>query len=418
MIQAFYTGLNGMQTSSYGINIVSDNLANADTVGFKESTYEFSSLFDDAVVTANAGSTYDSVGLGTQLQSTPMTTSSGSYMLTDRNTDLAILEDGWFGVKRNSESTAYTRDGSFSFDSNGSLVALDGSYVLGTMGTNFSDGVLTDTLNEVPLGDVATQEPLTFPQELSYPTTPTTTAEFYGNLGTDAELRSMSSGVIDTDGTTNDLHLEFTQVDPQPETGTEWSVVATTSSLDGETLYDTQSGIVTFDETGALTSSTLPAIDNNGTPVSINFGTGYDGLISTANKDISASSSSDGFAGGDLTNYDINTNGDVVATFSNGIQSSVGKVAVYHFQNDQGLDRLSGTQFSASSNSGDAIFYTDENGKNILGTDIANNQLESSNVDMTYSLTELIILQRSYDANSKSITTADEMLQKALEMDG
>jgi len=415
MIQAFYTGINGMQTSSSGIDIVSDNLANANTVGFRGSNYEFSALFEDAIVTGS-GPTNDAIGLGTSLQATTMTTSSGSYIPTGRSTDLAILDDGWFGVQ-GAGSPEYTRDGSFGFDSEGSLVTQDGYYVLGTMGSNINNGVLTEALGETPLSDVTAQQKLNFPGELTYPTQATTIAQFSGNLGTEDVPRTMSSGIIDSQGNTNTLHLEFTQVNPQPITGTEWSVVATTKSKDGETTYDTQEGTVVFDETGAMVSSTLTTIDNNGSSVKIDLGSSFDGIVSISNLDITASSSSDGLVGGDLIGYDISTTGDVIATFTNGVQSSVGKVAVYHFQNDQGLDRLSGTRFADSSNSGDAFFYTDENGQNVLGTDLFNYKLESSNVDMTYGLTELIILQRSYDANSKSITTADEMMQKALEMD-
>jgi len=114
--------------------------------------------------------------------------------------------------------------------------------------------------------------------------------------------------------------------------------------------------------------------------------------------------------------YNLNEDGQIIASFNNGKQSSVGQIAIYHFQNDQGLNRLSGTQFSASSNSGKAIFYKDAENNNIIGTRLTTHQLEDSNVDITSGLTDLIILQRSYEANAKSITTADEMIQKALNM--
>jgi len=98
------------------------------------------------------------------------------------------------------------------------------------------------------------------------------------------------------------------------------------------------------------------------------------------------------------------------------MQSSVGKIAVYHFQNDQGLNRVNGSRFAESNNSGKPLFFKDANGQNIIGSDIANFKLEGSNVEMSTGLTDLIVLQRAYDANSKSITTADQMIQKALNM--
>jgi flagellar hook protein FlgE len=414
MIQAFYTGLSGMQSSSSGIDIVSDNLANANTNGFRGSSYEFASLFEDALVTADS-STNSSVGAGSRLQSTPMTQTSGSYVRTDRSTDLSIFGDGWFGVQGNG-APEYTRDGAFGFDSNSDLVTADGYHVLGTMGGNIKDGVLTNSLESVALNDVGTQETLNFPESLSYPTEATTIATFNGNLGTEDEVQTMSSGVIDSQGVENELQLTYTRAENQPESGTIWDVVAVTKSLDDQTIYDTQKGSVTFDATGALVSNTLPKIDNNGTSVTIDLGTNYDGIVSIANSDVYSSSTANGIKGGELVGYDVSQDGEVIAGFTNGMQSSVGKIAVYHFQNDQGLDRVSGTRFAGSSNSGEAIFYQDANGNNIVGTDITNYQLETSNVDMTNGLTELIVLQRSYDANSKSITTADEMIQKAIEM--
>jgi len=418
MIQAYYTGINGMMTTSSGINVVSDNLANVDTTGFRGSNYEFSSLFNTALSTTGEGPTSDSVGDGVRVQATPLMQASGSYTATDRNTDMAIMGDGWFGVQSHGD-VSYTRDGAFGFDSDSYLVSNEGEYVLGTMGGNISDAdVLTSKVDNVPLGSVEQQTKLHFPKSLSYPPEPTTKAKFSGNLGSvsDAQVRSMSTGVIDAHGTTNALQLEFQPVNPQPTSGSEWSVKATTSSKDGKSVYDTKTGVVTFDSTGALVSNTLKEIDNNATPVAIDLGKNYSGLISLGNSKIAFSSSANGIAGGDLAGYTINKDGQIIASFDNGEQSSVGQVAVYHFQNDKGLDRLSGTQFHESPNSGKAFFYKDAENNNVIGTTLSTNQLEDSNVDMTSGLTDLIILQRSYDANAKSITTADEMLQKALNM--
>lgn len=429
MIQGFYTGISGIQTHQYGIDVVADNLSNISTNGFRGYVAEFSSLFENYENTARASSVDSTVGVGSSVHATTMDESIGTLALTQRSTDLALMGDGWFGIQGEGEPI-YTRDGSFVFDVNRDLVTNDGYYVLGTMGNNFENGVLTQKLAEVPLGEVGEQQKLNFPSELAFPAEPTTEVSFFGNIGVEDTIKTISAEAVDSQGNKNNIRLEFSKSNPQVAPGSQWNVIATAQTSDfqtaynpqtGETtyypvtVYDTQSGVISFDASGALLSSTLTTIDNNGTDVAINLGTMYEGIVSSS-ADFSGSSSSNGKEGGDLLGYDINQNGQIIATFSNGEQSSIGCVAVFHFQNDQGLDRLSGTRFTESSNSGKPIFYKDANGQNILGITLANFRIEGSNVEMAAGLTELIILQRSYDANAKSITTADEMLQKALNM--
>ena len=418
MIQAFYTGISGLKTYSAGIDVVSDNLANINTVGYRGYNAEFASMFENSLASANAGIIDSSIGVGTQLKATSMIQTNGSLLLSDKSTDMAIDGDGWFGVQGD-ENPIYTRDGNFTFDAKDDLVTIDGLHVLGTMGNNISDNdVLTSTLNEIILGDVNAQEKLRFPKSLTYPAEATTTAKFLANVGTaDGSIVTVGASVIDSQSNKNHLRLEFTKDPIQNPPGSQWSIVATTQSLDGTIIYDTQTGSVEFDATGALVSHTMSTIDNNGTPVTIDLGSGYDGIVSINIPVVPGSSIANGTIGGDLQGYAINENAEVIATFTNGMQSSVGKIALFHFQNDQGLERLNGSRFQESSNSGEPIFFTDENGQNIIGAEVVNFKLEGSNYGMTGGLTELIIYQRAYDANSKSITTADEMMQKALNMD-
>ncbi len=417
MTQAFYTGISGLKTYSAGIDVVSDNLANTNTTGFRGYNVEFASMFEQSLAATNTSITDSTIGVGSKIQGTSMIQTNGSLLLSDKSTDLAIDGDGWFGVQ-GEETPIYTRDGNFTFDANDDLVTPDGLHVLGTMGNNISaDDVLTSKLAEITLGDVNAQEKLRFPKSLTYPPEPTTTAKFLANVGTEPNIITVGASVVDNQSNKNHLRLEFTQNPVQNPPGTQWSVVATTQSLDGNTIYDTQTGSVEFDSAGALISHTLTTIDNNGTPVSMDLGSGYDGIVSISIPVVPGSSIADGTIGGELMGYAINKNAEVIATFTNGEQSSVGKIAVFHFQNDQGLERLTGSRFQESSNSGEPLFFTDENGQNIIGAEVVNFKLEGSNYAMTSGLTELIIYQRAYDANSKSITTADEMMQKALNMD-
>jgi flagellar hook protein FlgE len=347
-----------------------------------------------------------------------MDLSQGTIVDADNITDLAIVGDGWFGVS-NYDTTYYTRAGNFSFDSNRDLVTPEGMYVMGNIGNNIDmqNKVLTKEVSDIPLGDVKAQQKLQLPDTLEYPPTPTTNISFFGNISTEDEVRVISSSAIDAEGNINKVKLTFTKAEEQPQTGMLWNVTATASSNDEETIYSTSQGEVLFDESGGLISSTLSGIDNNGTTVNLDLGNKYSGIVAISNLPVSGASESDGVQGGELVGYEINQNAEVVATFTNGRQSSVAQIAVYHFQNDQGLQRVSGTYFNESPNSGKAFFIQDQNGENILGSRVLNHKLEASNAKMENGLTELIIYQRAYDANAKSITTADQMIQKALNMD-
>lgn len=548
MTQGFYTGLSGLLTHQYGIDVLSDNLANVNTVGFRGSNTEFASLFSSKIVSSGAQTpTFNDAELGVRLQATTMNTTGGTLINTDRFNDLAIGGNGWFGVSKGTNNY-FTRAGNFVFDEyqktpgvvNSSVARLttgDGMYVTGTMLGNFAYDAAMDyekslavnptatnrlggflvgpVANDVPLAGVGSQGPLELPTRLAYPVEPSTITKFSGNLGftpgtriidatvvntlneqnklnlvftksliqptvgtawdvaatiksADAQttydiksgqaifsdsgvllsstlptmdnhgtplvidsnnyfsnannigladdVRTMSADVISGNNERNRLKLVFTQSIVQPSTGVSWDIAATVTTADGQTTYDTQAGQATFGASGRLLSSTLPTMNNDGSPVVVDLMSYLGGITSTAGVPISASSTSDGTMGGTLTKYGINNEGLIIADFSNGRQSAIGRVAVYHFQNEQGLERNGGTLYTQSSNSGKPTFWTDKNGNAAAGAKITSGQLENSNVRLDVGLTDLIILQRAYQANAKTLTTFDEMIQKALQM--
>ena len=418
MTQAFYTGVSGLKNFSDGINVVTDNIANINTVGFRGYNAEFASLFEKKINTDTGVDTEaNSVGCGVRINTTSMVEANGSLLLSDRSTDLALLGDGWFGIQRDGEAL-YTRDGTFGFDENDDLVSADGFHVLGTLGGNISaENVLTKTLDSIALGDVSTQEKLRFPKTLTFPVQPSTEAKFMANVGVGAGPVTISASVIDANGARNSLRLLFTKSDTQTPPGSQWNVEATTKNADGTITYDTQKGTVAFGASGEIVSTTLTTINNNGTAVAMDLGTAYSGIVSIDVPITAGSSLANGTQGGDLVGYTVNKDAEVIATFTNGMQSTVGKVAVFHFQNNQGLERISGSRFAKSENSGEALFFKDAKGNYVNGADVVNYKLEGSNYDLSEGLTQLIILQRSYDASSKLVTTADQMMQKALQMD-
>lgn len=445
MNQAYYAGISGVMTYQYGLDVVADNIANVNTVGFKGSTAEFANLFTNALATAGNTPTANDIGVGSRLQATTTQMQNGSPIASDRFNDLSISGNGWFGIVSGKDMT-YTRAGNFVFDqvqktpgdvnsSVAQLVTADGKYVTGTMLTNYTYNasfdygdktangisgayVVNNATNEANLAAIDAQGKLEFPTRLAYPVEPTTTAQFFGNLPPDNQTHTISADVISGNNERNRMKLTFNLSATQPSTGVAWDVVATITSNDGSKIYDTQSGQAIFDGSGGLSSCTIKSMNNDGSQVGVDLGQGFNGVISIDGLVASGSSRSDGVSGGTLTKYGINPNGVIVADFSNGRQSAIGRIAVYHFQNDQGLNRVGNTEFQETSGSGKPIFWTDASGQPATGAIINSGQLENSNVRLDVGLTDMIIMQRAYQANAKSITTGDELIQKALQMHG
>ena len=226
--------------------------------------------------------------------------------------------------------------------------------------------------------------------------------------------------LLNADGTKNKLELTLTKRVPQGANGTVWDAAATVKDASGAVVSNTN-GELNFDYEGRLVNSTLSALDNNGSQVELDFGTPvaagqiYSGVTSTSQAK-SISIAQDGVREGILKDYYTNDSGNILAQFTNGQVRSVGKVALYHFQNEQGLAKMGDNIYSQSANSGAAFFYKDAGGKSIYGAKLASSTLEQSNVDLAQALTEVIVTQKAYDANAKSITTSNEMLQRAIEL--
>ena len=226
--------------------------------------------------------------------------------------------------------------------------------------------------------------------------------------------------LLNADGTKNKLELTLTKRIPQGANGTVWDAAAIVKDASGAVVSNTN-GELNFDYEGRLVSSTLSALDNNGSQIKLDFGTPvtagqiYSGVTSTSQAK-SVSIAQDGVREGILKDYYTNDSGNILAQFTNGQVRSIGKVALYHFQNEQGLAKMGDNIYSQSANSGAAFFYKDAGGKSIYGAKLASSMLEQSNVDLAQALTEVIVTQKAYDANAKSITTSNEMLQRAIEL--
>lgn len=228
--------------------------------------------------------------------------------------------------------------------------------------------------------------------------------------------------VFSPTGEKNKLQINFTKNIPSQGEGSVWQVKANLFSP-ANALISSSSGEVTFDGRGMLKSSTLGSIDNGGSPLNINLGTPgsanasnmlFAGMVAREDKSKITDIQKDGAGEGLFNDYKVGDNGVIYANFSNATSIEVAKIPLFHFQNEQGLHKEGGTLFSKSANSGDPFFYKDARGNLVYGAQIKPNFLEQSNVDLGEQLTELIVLQKGFDASSKSITTSNEMLKTAI----
>ncbi|AQW85706.1 flagellar hook protein [Campylobacter pinnipediorum subsp. caledonicus] len=248
-----------------------------------------------------------------------------------------------------------------------------------------------------------------------------------------ANVQKMSTDIFNDDGTKSLLSLRYTKQIPQQNDKTVWDIEATITD-EQNNIVETKKGMLTFGPKGTLVETTLteiggvninfaqqePQNDKNNTNNNANDDKDkqqgiYKGLTTFHSKAVT-DIKKDGFIEGLLKSYEVVNNGTIMANFNNGQMFPIAKVALYHFQNDQGLAKMGDNIYTKTSNSGEPFFYKSKNGATILGTNIASNTLEISNVDLGQALTEMIVMQKAYDASSKSITTSDQMIQTAIQM--
>ena len=252
-----------------------------------------------------------------------------------------------------------------------------------------------------------------------------------GSTGTRASqsfnlpTHSASIDIYDSLGSKHTVKIDFVKSAFDPTTGSTWKVMisvpepAVINPAGGGTGVPTNmiEGEVKFGPDGSLSTFTPPNINftgNNGSAPAQNINlvmgsaNAFDGLTSNDNKSSTSGISQDGFAGGDLVGIRIDQSGTLVGSFSNGRSFGLAQIAMAKFANNGGLASNGGNLFSQSANSGDPIIGTAANGGRGY---IQSSALESSNVDLSRSLTELIVIQRGYQANSKTITTSDQLLQ-------
>ena len=386
MLRSLFSGISGLRAHQTMLDVTGNNIANVNTTGFKASQIQFKDTLSQVLTNAGGaqggvgGTNPAQVGLGVQVAGITTNFQQGAAQVTNRSTDMMISGDGFFVVSKNGQDF-YTRSGAFDFDANGNLVTGEGALVQGWAAVN---GVVDPN---GPLSD------LRLPVTALNPAQATSGVTFDGNLPSDAPIPTTLNRdveVFDDLGNSRTISLTFTK------TATGWGL--TTSDAGA-------SQPVEFGTDGAMLGTTEFVVD--GVTVDLSGVTGFAKLstVEVATKD--------GQAAGSLQSFTINPDGTIIGAFSNGMKSAVGRIALSTFANPVGLEKVGGSLYTTSVNSGDPQVGTAGAGGR---GDLVGGALEMSNVDLSSEFTNLIIAQRGFQANSRVITTSDELLQELVNL--
>ncbi len=488
MMSSLYIGATGMKSLSEGMNVVTNNIANVSTVGFKQQQ----ALYSDLIYASqeSMGSWWEAqedsmvalgqVGMGVQIDTVRTSFEQGAFQPGSDVTDLALSGDGFFGVTNADGEEFYTRAGNFRFQEDGYLVLPSGEVLMGRSVSE--DGVVSAETSPIQIDPFKPMEPKA-----------TTTMQLGFNFGNIDDVNESATNpyfsmvesfdssatppingneysyaqalrVYDAAGSGENLtiYMDRAPSGSSSEQVLEFMIVAENSSealMSGTMTFNSSGELVdmsAFTPTGSNTqdlSSWTPASLADGMPqltykgqsIAVNFGiSGADtwqnsvssaadvgtdvGSLPSLGSDIvlepdattarTGSNSmhlneQDGYTEGSLTNMVIRDDGRVVGSYTNGQEMEFYEIPVFRFTSDDGLYREGGNLFSHTSNAGEIMMGT-------AGTEnfasIQSNSLEMSNVDMSAEMVNMIVTQRGFQSNSKVVTTADEMLRKAMEI--
>jgi len=418
-VGSFSAGLSGLNANGTALSVIGNNLSNINTIGFKSSAVAFGDLVSQNVGSTSANPTQ--VGLGVGTGSISPVFSQGAIENTREATNVAIQGNGFF-VVRNAAGNAYTRAGNFSLDSDGGLVTPDGFRVQGYTAVNpatgriITDGTMTDLI--VPPGVLRS---------------PTATSQI--RTASNLDARAVTGDTYTTDvqiydslGATHVATITYTR---RPANGTwDYDITVPGAEITGGvagTPFNVATGTLVFNASGVLTTvnGAAPADVIINTPTWKNGATtsqwrwdlvdanNVASLTGYASTSATSSKSQNGSAAARIESISINASGEIVATFGAGQTIAVGQLAIANFNNPKGLVKLGSNKYGESQAAGIANVGAPGTGGrgSLIGS-----ALEQSNVDIAQEFTQMILAQRGYQANSKTITVSDELLQETLNL--
>ncbi len=445
----FAVALSGLTASAKDLAVTSNNIANGNTTGFKESRAEFADVYGASI----SGVTKTQAGAGVKVANVAQQFNQGNMNFTDNNLDLAISGQGFFSLAEDpsaSKPTVFSRAGEFKLDKSGFVVSNQGEYLMSfkpngtTVEEGFSEGVFQPLKLTASQGaPVATKsiavstnldateiEPVNFGIVAETPVDPsdpksynhTSSVTIYDSQGNShiASTYFVTDRKSDGTGTPNQWQAFFF-IDGIPfNTDGTRATVPDGTAVPPIAAVAHAPNTLTFDQAGELTTDPAKKsfIDIKSTDIDpglnvadLNFTFDYGDTTQFSTSFSVKDLSQDGLPAGDLVGMDINDEGVVSAKFSNGGSDILGKIALTRFANPQGLSKSGDTAWRESTASGDAI--SGQPGSGSFGS-INSGSLESSNVDLSKQLVHLIIAQQSYQANAQSITTEKTIMQTIL----
>ncbi len=397
---SFQQGLSGLNAAAKNLDAIGNNVANASTVGFKQSQAQFADVYASSLTGAGGSS----IGIGTQLAAVVQQFTQGNISTTNNPLDIAINGGGFFRMDNNGEIN-YQRNGQFQLDRMGYIVSASGAKLTGyTADTN---GVLSTgapapiNINAADLEPRMTTE-VNAVLNLSSSKSPLSAAAFNMN---DPLTFHDSTAVTVYDSLGNEHTLATYYVKTAANT---WDVFASTNS---DPASVTSLGTITFDDYGVMLTGmplSLPVTVTTGavSPFTVDFD--YTGSTQFGSRFSINTQNQDGYTSGRLAGFAIGADGIILGRYTNGKSATLGQVVLASFANPNGLQPLGNNMWAETSTSGSPIVGTPDSGS--LGV-LQSKAVEDSNVDLTAELVNMITAQRVYQANAQTIKTQDAVMQ-------
>ncbi len=439
MLRSLFSGVSGLRNHQIRMDVIGNNISNVNTVAFKSGRVTFKEGFNQLLSGGNrppgdhGGMNPIQVGLGMQIGSVDTIFSQGNLETTGLNTDIAIQGDSFFIARKGNESF-YTRDGNFRVDADGKLVSPANGYAI--QGKVAANGVFTNqTIKDIQLpygqktpAKATASVKLAGNLDASVPVFAITDPDGVGPMvaGFNADTRAVAANakswtqasitVFDSLGTRYDVKTFLYKSAPAQW---KWEVNSADLVAQGVPVGTiTGGGTFNFNPDGTMTAPALQTITL--TPpgaaamsLAMDPGSGVSGLTYYSGATTAVLRDQDGYMSGTLQSFVVDKIGKVTGSFSNGVNVELAQIALADFNNPAGLMKVGDNMYHESSNSGGPVLgYAQEFSKSTL----TSGALEMSNVDLAQEFTAMIIAQRGFQANSKVITTSDELLQELVNL--